>query len=218
MYYSLEKGTTVYREMNDAIPYLALDFQEPVTVISFHGPWTRIRTNDGARGYVRSAALSDVWIRVDKSEKTVYVYRGETLESAIPADLAYNFFTDKRERGSPLRPDHWRTPEGRFYVVARNPRSQFHRAFVLSYPTPEDAEYGIEAGIISRSEYDQINEASASHRPPPMNTALGGFIEIHGYGTGARTSWTQGCIAIPNAEMDRLWDLVQVGTPVVIEP
>ena len=51
-----------------------------------------------------------------------------------------------------------------------------------------------------------------------MNTALGGMIEIHGHGTGARSNWTQGCIAVRNDAMDRLWRWVAVGTPVVVEP
>jgi len=51
-----------------------------------------------------------------------------------------------------------------------------------------------------------------------MNTELGGYIEIHGDGTGERNNWTQGCIAIANGELDRLWDLVTVGTPVLIDP
>lgn len=218
VYYALSAETDVYRSMSADTAFVSLSFQEPVSVLSFHGPWLHIRTGGGDVGYVRSAFMSDVWIRVVKSRKTVYVYRGETLESEIPADMAYNFFADKEERGDARRPDHWRTPEGRFYVVARNPNSQFHKAWVLNYPTPADADRGLKAGLISQSESKQIREAAANFRPPPMGTALGGFIEIHGSGTGARTSWTQGCVAIPNAEMDRLWDIVKVGTPVVVEP
>lgn len=218
VYYALSQGTDVYHSMSADTAFVSLEFQEPVSVLSFHGPWLHIRTRGGSVGYVRSAFMSDVWIRVVKSKKTVYVYRGETLESEIPADMAYNFFADKKERGDARRPDHWRTPEGRFYVVARNPDSQFHRAWVLNYPTPADADRGLKAGLINQTEFQQIRNAAATFRPPPMGTALGGFIEIHGSGTGTRTSWTRGCVAIPNAEMDRLWDIVKVGTPVVVEP
>ena len=50
-----------------------------------------------------------------------------------------------------------------------------------------------------------------------MNTMLGGWIEIHGDGTGAGTNWTQGCIAIENERMDEIWSMVEVGTPVLSE-
>jgi pyruvate,water dikinase len=36
-------------------------------------------------------------------------------------------------------------------------------------------------------------------------------------GTGDATAWTQGCVAVPNPAMDRLWSLVRVGTPVLVE-
>jgi L,D-peptidoglycan transpeptidase YkuD (ErfK/YbiS/YcfS/YnhG family) len=50
-----------------------------------------------------------------------------------------------------------------------------------------------------------------------MDTDLGGWIEIHGDGTGDATAWTQGCVAIRNAAMDVIWDHVRVGTPVLVE-
>ena len=30
--------------------------------------------------------------------------------------------------------------------------------------------------------------------------------------------WTDGCIAVTNEEMDELWNLVRVGTPIEIKP
>jgi hypothetical protein len=50
-----------------------------------------------------------------------------------------------------------------------------------------------------------------------MDTDLGGWIEIHGDGTGSATTWTQGCVAVRNGAMDVLWEQVRVGTPVLIE-
>jgi lipoprotein-anchoring transpeptidase ErfK/SrfK len=50
-----------------------------------------------------------------------------------------------------------------------------------------------------------------------MNTKLGGWIEIHGDGTGAATNWTQGCVALHNRDMNTLWWWAEVGTPVRVE-
>ena len=133
-------------------------------------------------------------------------------------DLGYNFFADKERRGNLADPDHWRTPEGQFFVANKNPHSQFYKAFVLNYPNAEDAERGLEDGLITQAQYDAIVQAEQSVTMPLMNTELGGYIEIHGNGTGNRNNWTQGCIAIADAEMDRLWNLIVVGTPVLIDP
>lgn len=217
-YVTDREGTTVFSDPDLSKAYLELDFRAPVHVLEQGEAWSHVRTRDGATGYVHTSALSNVWIRVSKSKNTVYLYAGTTLKGKIPADFGYNVFLDKERRGSAVERDHWRTPEGTFYVVNKNPNSQFYKALVLNYPTTEDAERGYRRGVISRAELDAIARAQRDSRMPPMNTALGGWIEIHGDGTGARSNWTQGCVAVPNVQMNVLWRHVEVGTPVVIEP
>jgi murein L,D-transpeptidase YafK len=54
----------------------------------------------------------------------------------------------------------------------------------------------------------------------------GGLVEIHGLGRrfgwlGAlhrKTDWTDGCVAVTNEEIDEIWKLVPLGTPVEIRP
>lgn len=218
VYYAVQRQTTVFARPDSSRPYVTLRFREPVHLVGREGRWSRIRTEGGAQGYVRSHLISNVWVRVSKKKKTVYVYRGAELVKKVSADLGYNAFSDKERRGSRRLRDHWRTPEGAFYVVAKNPRSQFHKAFVLNYPTAEDAERGLKKGLISKEEHDAIVRAQANFAMPLMSTALGGMIEIHGDGTGSGVNWTQGCVAIENRHMDELWPWVQVGTPVLVEP
>lgn len=98
--------------------------------------------------------------------------------------------------------DH-RTPEGQYMVDAHNRDSRFHRALHLSYPNANDR-----------------MRAARTH------TKTGGDIMIHGllpafaiFGTLQHTAdWTDGCIAVSNAEMDTIFRLVPDGTPVDIEP
>jgi len=222
LYYVTDREATITFADDTTRTYVHPGFREPIMVLPGHDDvpsgWLRVRTLDGAHGFIRSDAVSNIWIRVSKSEQTLHVYRGRDLIFDWPTDLGYNFFADKVKRGSAAEPDHWRTPEGEFFVVAKNPQSQFHRAFVLNYPNARNAERGLEEGLISEAEYDAITTAEAQFRVPPMSTALGGFIEIHGDGTGIRSNWTQGCIAITNTQVNTLWDMIQVGTPVLIEP
>ena len=170
-----------------------------------------------ARGYVREDVLSNIWIRVDKSERTTFVYRGAELLRTLPADVSISP-EDKVRRSNLGESEHYRIPEGTFFVTRRNPNSEYYRAFVLSYPGPVHAARGLEAGIITQSQYDTIIRADLEGREPPMGTRLGGLIEIHGQGSGRQTAWTRGCVALRNVHMDELWEYVEVGTPVVIEP
>ena len=218
VFYTLEQEVTVYTEPDSAQPYVQLNFREPVYVIDEERGWSQVRTWDGAKGFVPSYTLSNVWIRISKSKKSLYVYKGTVLLEKMTADFGNNVFSDKEQRGSIREPDHWRTPHGVFFVVRKNPHSTFYKALVLNYPTAEDAERGLQQGLISEAEYQAIITAEITFRMPPMNTALGGMIEIHGNGTGMGSNWTQGCIAVRDDQIDTLWDWVEEGTPVLIEP
>lgn len=218
LHYVIKHGATVYTAPDDGRAYIHLQFREPVYVQETKDGWSQIRTQDGARGYVDTAALSNMWIRVSKRQKMVFLYRGTELLFKFPADFGYNAFADKERRGSTTNPDDWRTPNGTFFVSRKNPHSKFYKAFLLNYPTGEDAERGLNQGLISKQQHDAIVQAEKRFKTPPMNTALGGYIEIHGDGTGASSNWTQGCVAVHNTHMDKLWNLVSVGTPVLIEP
>ena len=218
LFYTVDRNATLYHLSDSTKAYMHLRFREPVHVLADAGPgWHRVRTRDGANGLVRAQHLSNVWVRISKSTQTVFVYRGDELIFRFAADLGYNFFSDKERRGSAADPDHWRTPEGEFFVVAKNPNSQFYKAFVLNYPNAEDAKRGLRDGLISQVEYQSILDAEHDFRVPPMSTALGGYIELHGNGTGRRSNWTQGCVAISDSQMDTLWRLISVGTPVLID-
>jgi murein L,D-transpeptidase YafK len=109
--------------------------------------------------------------------------------------------------GAPVGPkeregDH-RVPEGRYVVDSKNLHSRFHLALHISYPNVVDQERARKAGV----------------KP-------GGNIEIHGLGSAfgwvgslqRQIDWTDGCIAVNNSEIEEIWALVRVGTPVEIRP
>jgi len=211
------REATLYNRPDSTAPVTSLPARTPLHRLDCSGGWCHVQTDEGRTGYVPATDLSNVWLRVSKDERRLYVYRGPRLVETFNIDVGYNTFADKKQRGSQQQRDHWRTPEGTFYVVAKNPQSQFYKALVLNYPTTADAERGLEEGLISRREYEAIAQAQEQFRMPPMDTDLGGWIEIHGDGTGAATNWTQGCVAVENRVMNQLWTHVPVGTPVLIE-
>ncbi len=217
LYYVVGRMANLYHDQDQTRPYMKLPFREPVRVIESERLVKKIRTMSGEEGYIRASDLSNIWILVSKRRKQVTLHRGMRIISTFSADFGYNAYSDKVLRGSNEQPDHWRTPEGVFYVVRKNPQSEFYKAFLLNYPNSEDAERGIQEGLINQRQFKAIMRAERTGTAPPMETLLGGMIEIHGHGTGRASNWTQGCVAVHDKDMDHMWAYVQEGTPVVIE-
>ncbi len=113
------------------------------------------------------------------------------------------------------RGDH-RTPEGDYRVATRNPNSQFHLFLGLSYPNEADAGRGLAQGLILPAEHRALVAAARTGRCPSWDTRLGGTVGIHG--SGAASDWTWGCVALEDPDIETLWALCPIGTPVRIDP
>lgn len=109
-----------------------------------------------------------------------------------------------------------RTPEGEYFVCTRNARSRFHLFLGLSYPNARDAAAAVQDGRIGPGERERIEGAVRAGRPPPWDTPLGGEIGLHGH--GASRDWTHGCVALEDDDIELLWGLCPLGTPVRILP
>lgn len=147
---------------------------------------------------------------VKKADRILQLWDGDTLRASYPIGLGWNPSGDKEREGD------GKTPEGIYYVCTRNNFSRFYLSLGLSYPNIEDADQGLEAGLIDQSTYNQIEDAISREAQPPWNTALGGEIMIHGH--GSHSDWTAGCIAVDDNIMDILWEHCRMGTKVIIEP
>lgn len=112
-----------------------------------------------------------------------------------------------------------KTPEGRYYVCTKNPKSKFHLALGVSYPGIQDADNALSEGRISQREYGAIVKAQKAGKRPPWDTQLGGFIMIHGeHPEGRAGDWTAGCIAMTNGEIEQLYEMADIGDEIIIEP
>jgi murein L,D-transpeptidase YafK len=98
--------------------------------------------------------------------------------------------------------DH-KTPEGNYVIDAKNAHSRFHLALHVSYPSAADTETARKLG-------SRPGGAIMIHGLPPAFAYLG---PLH-----RQTDWTDGCIAVTNAEIEEIWKLVPVGTRVEIRP
>jgi murein L,D-transpeptidase YafK len=116
-----------------------------------------------------------------------------------------------------------RTPEGLYVIAGPARASRFHLFIPIDYPSLPDADRGLATGIVDASTHAEIVEAHLQGRFPPQDTELGGDIGLHGEGMdwqGATQEhdWTLGCIAVTDAEIERLAELIEVGVPVEIHP
>ncbi len=96
-----------------------------------------------------------------------------------------------------------RTPEGDYVIDWRNGSSIAHLSLHISYPNTADRA-----------------AAKARGEDPGGNIMIHGIL--NGWGWLGRAhlmwDWTNGCIAVTNAEMREIWAYVPDGTPITILP
>lgn len=135
-------------------------------------------------------------VLIDKLNRKLIVYKDGAAIATFHAELGSRGLERKLHAGDKA------TPEGRYKVTAvkDHGQSKYYRAFLLNYPNGEDV-----ARFRSAKQSGQV----------PGRAGIGSLIEIHGDG-GQGKDWTDGCIALRDQEMDRLFRWVGHGTPVTI--
>ncbi len=121
-----------------------------------------------------------------------------------------------------------RTPRGVYFVVDHttgpfggDSAEYFGGAWVkLNYPNAFDAERGVDAGLISRAQADDIGAKWKRREAVPQKTKLGGGIGFHGWNApwdgdaGYGLSW--GCVVLHPDEVRGFYEVVPLGTMVVL--
>jgi murein L,D-transpeptidase YafK len=134
-------------------------------------------------------------IVVDKSERRMDLMSGGAVVRSYEIALGSAPDGDKEREGD------GKTPEGRYVIEGRNPKSAFHLSLKISYP-------------------DAADRAAAD----ALGVSPGGDIFIHGAPNWwllpgqPPGDWTRGCIAVTKAEIEEIWRLVPDGTAVEIRP
>ena len=160
----------------------------------------------------------DYEVEINKARRLLVVRAGDEVVEVFRAAVGRGGPGDKQQVGDK------KTPVGTYRIVGSNDSDRFDHFFRLNYPNVKDAFYGLQNDVIDRGEFDRIVAALRAGRLPPQNTRLGGAIGIHGVGEETpvklrihdNLDWTEGCIALRNAELHRLGRYLTVGTRVVI--
>jgi murein L,D-transpeptidase YafK len=144
-----------------------------------------------------SASLPSVSrVVVRKASRRMELLNGDEVVRSYQVSLGL------QPQGHKEREGDFRTPEGRYYLTRRNPRSDYFLSIQVSYPNERD-----------------VKRAKSNGWEP------GGAIMIHGLPNNLkrepeyyRRDWTDGCIAVSNADMVEIWLLTQDNTPIDILP
>jgi len=130
-------------------------------------------------------------IYVFKESRRLYLMHGDETLRSYEFELGFAPVGHKAQEGD------GRTPEGAYYINRVNPNSAYHLSIGISYPNARD----------------RANAAALGVEP-------GGDIFIHGTPERVlgRDDWTAGCIAVTDAEIEEIYAMVRVGTPIYIYP
>lgn len=121
-----------------------------------------------------------------------------------------------------------KTPHGLYFVVQKStgpfggPWGLYYGGVwvKVNYPNAFDAARGVDAGVVTEAQAEEIARAWAKRQPTPQKTKLGGGIGFHGWvepwdgaDGGYELSW--GCVVLHPDEAKAFYDATPVGTPVV---
>jgi murein L,D-transpeptidase YafK len=136
-------------------------------------------------------------ILVVKSERKLYLLNAGKIVRTIDVSLGLVPNGPKQREGD------FKTPEGVYYIEAKNPASDYFLSLKISYPNDRDRARARAQGVDPGS---QIMIHGLPNEPKyPVNRYLG-------------WDWTDGCIAVSNSDMVDLWLMTSVSTPIEIRP
>ena len=162
--------------------------------------------------------IKDPRIVVDRKNYQVMLYSESTLVKTYKAVFG------KAAGDVKISKDDNVTPVGDYKICSVDTTSKFHKFLKINYPNLHDAAEAFTRNYITKDEYETILIATKKDECSPAETKLGSGIGIHGIGTydiifrnlPFSFNWTNGSIAVSNKNIDEIYSVVKIGTPVKI--
>lgn len=137
------------------------------------------------------------YIVVQKKDRILSTWKDGRLLKAYPImALGANPVGQKVYEGDE------RTPEGQYYISEMHVSQNFQKFLEISYPNEHDRKIAQRFGL-----------------------SPGGHVGIHGDRGGMSgffqrfdKSWTDGCLALRNDDVEELYSKIVVGTPIILKP
>ncbi|MFN4050959.1 MAG: murein L,D-transpeptidase family protein [Acinetobacter junii] len=140
-------------------------------------------------------------IEVFKQQRQLKLKHHDQIIRSYPIRLGFNPIGHKQFEGD------GKTPEGTYTIDWRNPQSAYYKSLHISYPNPNDLAYAKQRQKSAGG--DVMIHGTV---PTPATAFPASFTYM------PRKDWTLGCIAVTNADMDEIWQLVKNGTQIIIHP
>lgn len=159
--------------------------------------------------------IPNLRVEIYKNKRELIIFSGDKLI------FSYKINLGPSPAGKKLTKLDGKTPEGEYYVVDKNDSSflpnQLGPGYIkINYPNNADAETALKSKRISKRTYQWIASFNNKKMLPPQNTTLGGGLGIHGsYGPNTDT---KGCVGLNEKDLVEVFNILKVGTPVVIKP
>lgn len=147
-------------------------------------------------GFDAALPLADKVV-VRKGERRLYLMRNDTVLRSFKVALGLRPDGHKQFEGD------YRTPEGKYRLIRRNPNSEFFLSIQVSYPNDDDVARARRQGL-------RPGGAIMIHGQPNIPTRSKDYY--------ATVDWTEGCIAVSNSDMVEIWLMTPPDTPIEIQP
>lgn len=134
---------------------------------------------------------------IHKAERTLTLMRNNEVLRTFKIALGLS------PKGAKEREGDFRTPEGSYHVSGRRANSDYFLALKVSYPGPDDLKRAAAAGVPPGGQIMIHGQPNRPNRPLD-------YYETH--------DWTNGCIAVSNADMVDIWLMTPDNTPIQILP
>lgn len=131
-------------------------------------------------------------IQVHKAARKLYLLRNAEVLKSFDIALGSAPVGHKQFEGD------GKTPEGAYFISYHNPKSRYHLSVGISYPDQADIDFA-----------------------ELMGQKPGGDIMIHGRSRWKGTNkgdWTAGCIAVTDRDMEVIYSMIRLNTPIFILP
>lgn len=156
---------------------------------------------------------------VYKSLYQLGLYENGTLMNDHEVPICFHIAMGNKPWGAKILRDNMSTPEGWYKTASKQDvgSTAFYRGFLVNYPNAHDVDRAFETAVIEQPLFDSLRRSIKAGKTPAQNTVMGGEIMLHGMGASAPT-WTAGCVAMENEDMDILFRHLHRGDGVLITP
>lgn len=135
---------------------------------------------------------------VDKSRRLLHLLHNEQVIAS------YRIALGKSPVGNKVREGDNKTPEGRYFIELKNPKSEYHLGLKINYPNKRDMEEAIRKGIKDPGKDILFHGL-------PNSWYKRKFIDHP-------KDWTRGCMAVADTQIEQIYASVDLGSYVEICP